>query len=263
MRIYINICMYIYVILFIEDIGQHVNSDYFWEVGLQVILLIILILMLLCISNFLQWAHIIIYFLSCVLFLKSEKKVEVLENLLLPRSGSGANTWGQTLNCCGWSLVRGSAVLGLWGARGPGAQTWSWFVQEFTVLTLALVTSLLVSTKRTSQVSSREKGRSRRERYLRSTLTDWSVSTGHPGWEREAGRGGRVWLLLGRFPLRTLPVHWGSRQWPGSGQITLWHQSCFLPIIFTDEKCERAVEHLVSRPLPATRSSNKRLVASG
>lgn len=189
MRIYINICMYIYVILFIEDIGQHVNSDYFWEVGLQVILLIILILMLLCISNFLQWAHIIIYFLSCVLFLKSEKKVEVLENLLLPRSGSGANTWGQTLNCCGWSLVRGSAVLGLWGARGPGAQTWSWFVQEFTVLTLALVTSLLVSTKRTSQVSSREKGRSRRERYLRSTLTDWSVSTGHPGWESERQEG--------------------------------------------------------------------------
>ena len=48
------------------------------------------------------------------------------------------------------------------------------------VLTWAWAASSWVSTKRASRASSREQGRSSRQRDLRSRFTDWSMSTEHP-----------------------------------------------------------------------------------
>ena len=94
------------------------------------------------------------------------------------------------------------------------------------VLTWAWAASHWVSTKRVSRASSREQGRSSRQRYLRSRFTDWSVSTEHPAGAGEGGETCSSRLVFLSSP-RTCPA-FELR----AGQ----HQSCSLPIFLTDKR---------------------------
>lgn len=118
---------------------------------------------------------LLFFFFPVVLFLYSEDKVQVPEGLRLPVSGCGP-ALGTEPHGRPW-------VRGFGGPDGAGGAVWG----RGAVLTWAWAASRWVSTKRASRASSREQGRSSRQRYLRSRFTDWSVSTEHPAGAGEGG----------------------------------------------------------------------------
>lgn len=75
-------------------------------------------------------------------------------------------------------------------------------------------------------MSSREQGRSSRQRYLRSRFTDCSVSTEHPAGAGEGGETGSSRLVFLNSP-RACPA-FGAQGRAASG--------CSLPTVLTDQR---------------------------